>query len=508
MAAVLVLVRSDLDLPDKEVAERGLLELYRQYQCPIQSNLTRTSIDLLEKTYAQDSFPVYISGLWDPPRFPGAIQDNYILAPDEIQSTANQTNAHYESPDWDTYEGETTEEYKARVKQAWQGNSSLIVITGEKQIKTWVEAKGGNLEDPVPAVVVWREGRVIDVWRNWEEVKGSRRPEEAKEHPKPAEIIDGRSLSIPELLQDSLLTLTSDFSSQLASALEVSLHSFHPSSDSVSSTLQTAIAAVTRLETQTSHTLEELETRILEVDVVKGEQEKELREITEEVEDIKGKQMEVERLLKELSETWTPAVVSLHSQLSTLKTSQDSFAQELLSAQAQLLPAYPISFLSISLHAPLLQIVLHSRKYYQLYGYLQLYRNEELIWGKGECDTFNPGKTVVEIPMEWEDCSGIEVRIYHFAGQERELAARGKVRLDGDYEQSFLYQCVQSEAGLEEQIVNKRGNEGLEVFKWLAVNWKNPTQAQVDSFLQGMLDETQDLPQVKVGLESQGLVFN
>lgn len=501
--AALVLVRCDLE--PVEAAAAGLARLHTHYRAAVHSNLTQASLQLLEKAYELVAFPTCVSGQWDPWRSFGAIQDYYVLSEEEIRSVVEGTNAKYVPVNWDNYEGETEEAYEARIREGWKGDEAAIVLVREKEMRTWLEQKGEDAGKELPAVLVWEAGRVKQQWSSWEGW--------SQEEPKAVEVKEekpSKPLSLPELLSSSLLSLTSHFSSQLSFALQASLQTLHPSSpDPLSSALQTAVIALAQLEEQTAVSLGHLEGKIKDVDRFKEEQERELKEMEESFREIREKQRQVEGLLSGLSESWQPTVSSLRSQLGSLKISQDSFSQELQSAQALLFPAFPLTFLSLTLTQSTLRITLHSRKYYPLYGYLVLYKDNVGIWNKQEYDVFQPAITTLEIPdlaLYWES-GQVEVGVVHFADGQRELVKRGKVRREGEYERSFLYETVGNVREVEERLGKTRGVEGLEVFRWLAVHWTNPSKPLLDPFLQCFLTSTKPLSQLQSFLESQGLTF-
>lgn len=499
--AALVLVRCDLEPVDAAAA--GLVHLHAHYHAAVHSNLTKASLQLLEKAYEITSFPTCISGQWDPWRDFGAIQDYYVLSEEEIRSVVEGTNAKYVPVNWDNYEGETEEAYQTRIREGWKGDEAAIVLVREKEMRTWLEQKAEHVGTELPAVLVWEAEKVKLQWSNWEGwSQGEPKAVEVKEE-KPT-----KPLSVPELLSSSLLSLTSHFSSQLSLALQSSLQTLHPSSpDPLSSALQTAVIALVQLEEQTAASLAHLEGKITDVDRFKEEQERELREMEASFSEIREKQRQVEGLLSGLSESWQPTVSSLRSQLASLKVSQDSFAQDLQSAETLLFPALPLAFLSLTLTQSTLRITLHSRKYYPLYGYLAIYKENERLWIKQKYDVFQPSTTTIEIAdlaLDWE--SGLEVGVVHFDGQ-KELVNRGKVRREGEYERSFFYMAVDNVQEVEERLGKTRGVEGLEMFRWLAVHWTNTSRPLIGTFLQCFLTPTKPLSQLKSYLESQGLTF-
>ena len=517
MAGALVLVRCDLELVDPDIAAAGLAQLHTRYRTAVHSSLTRASLQLLEKAYEVTPFPAVVSGRWDPWRALGAIQDYYVLSEEEIQSVVEGTKATYEPVNWDQYEDEAEEAYKARIKEGWKG--PMIAIVWEREVRTWLEQNGEEV-DEVPAVVVWQAGQVQQRWSwdSWtEEYSKAVSPskEELRVEPVaipaiPPVLQDSEPLSIPVLLSNSLLSLTSEFSSQLAYTLQSALLTLHPSSpDPLSSALQAAVSALVQLEEQAAASLGNLEGRIRDVDRFKDDQERELKEMEEKFSEIREKQREVEALLIQLGENLQPTVASLRSQLASLKSSQDCFSQELLSAQALLFPAFPLTFLALSLTNSVLRITLHSRKYYPLYGYLAIYKDNVGIWCKPDYDTFQLATTTIEfrdLPVDWNS-GEVEVAVIHFADAQRELVQRGKVRKEGEYEQSYLHQRVGNVRQVEEKLEKVRGAEGLEVFRWLAVRWSNPTESLIDPFMQSFLDSAKSLSQLQPFLQSQGLTF-
>lgn len=522
MAGTLVLVRCDMESVDVDTAAAGLAQLHTRYRATVHSNLTLSSLQLLEKAYEVTSFPAVVSGQWDPWRSFGAIQDYYVLSKEEIQSVVEGTKATYEPVDWDHYEGETEEAYKTRIKEGWKGDP-MIAIVRESEVRTWLEQQGQEAEE-VPAVLVWEAGRVQQRW-SWDSWKGegskavspvveeprAERSEKPEKVPVLQDFVSTEPPSLPTILSSSLLSLTSQFSSQLASTLQSTLQTLHPSApDPLSLALQDAVTALVQLEEHAAASLSNLEERINDVDRFKDDQERELKEMEEKFTEIKEKQREVEELLIRLGENWQPTVSSLRSQLASLKSSQDSFSQDLISAQSLLSPAFPLTFLSLSLTHSVLRITLHSRKYYPLYGFLALYKDNVGIWFKPIYDTFQPATTTtIELPdleVDW-DSGQIEVGVVHFADAQRELAKRGKVRREGEYEHSFLHQAFDNVREVEERLEKVRGPEGLEVFKWLAVRWSNPSRSLLDPFLQSFLKSSKSLSQLQLFLESQDLTF-
>lgn len=506
----LLLVSNSVDTQeDQDTASSVIASLVAQVGGMCYSDLSSSSVSILDAAFAKKKFDAFIETQWDPPKVQDSIPDYKLLSNDELCSFAGGMNATFETVDFDHYV-ESPEEYKPRIKARLFTPSRClrIVVIDPIVVRTCMELLGLR-SDVVPLLSswkIWPEGqrgvplKQVSDWARAQEVITSLLPSEmlsslpinqsvVLDQSEDQGQIDAHAYSqTAHFLQEQVGQLSKQFSSELTKELDSVLAAYRMEGAGPAEHVAREVNETLQgLKKRFGETLLKLEERLRDADDYKRAQKAEIDEVAREVRLISTYQNEVGNLLKRLEESLGPTIAELQERLATIDAQQDALQKEVIAArQSKLSSVFPLTIRKVVRMEDNNYVAeVASRKHYALYGQLAVLNMSG--------DTIHCSNTIEFRGIQQLNLltlvgllqpGNYQIVILHYVDNS-EISAKLQLDIEGEeqfYTHSLLYQERDMPA-IENMLMKERGLGHVHTLRKLVTSWQDPTSKRLDDFL-------------------------